>query len=270
MEPEQEDGPKPIGDCLSQVLEDLKGRLQFAPEPAYRCPECQDTKFINYERDGHQYAKRCSCFWAPPANDQEAEARLVIAGLGRREARLAFEPWHDNFDGNRSSTFPLQAQRWAASIEPKKSVDPWLFIFAGERGRGKTKAMAMIALSLIRRSYRSSIRWFDIPESCEAIARDRALGRDASFEIEDKMRNVSIAFFDDFTAINSSGAKRDVMANVLDHRFRAEAATIVTLNMRGHGLESAIEDSRLLSRLLSGIMIPFNGKSDLRIRKAGN
>jgi DNA replication protein DnaC len=212
------------------------------PEPA--CPRCGGAGFLRRELplDHPEFGKTvpCDCVLQESA-DMRLERLQRYSSLGAL-SRLSF----DNLNPRGRSHNPKDQQQFTALVHDaiafSEAPEGWILIH-GPSGAGKTHVAAAIANACIARG--TPALFVVVPDLLDhlraAYSPTSEVGYDRLF---DQVRGARVLILDDLGTQNATAWAQEKLFQVLNQRYNARLATVVTTNLPVDRL-----DERLRMRL---------------------
>ena len=186
------------------------------------------------------------------ADIRRAESRLIRAGIPPRQIGVRLSTWDANWE-------PVFApQRAAALGRVAEWVDrrpnPFLVILGARGGTGKT-ALGVAALRALSTDFRCI-------EYRDWFSATLAMEFDERFAEISLLRQVGALLIDDFGNRTTGGKdaaggnlfERDIMGQILNHRFEQRLPTILTTNLDGRAFAGRLDD-RTVDRIRAGRLV---------------
>ncbi len=233
---------EPLGDAIAR----LRPRFQLRrgdttagpePEPEPGCSICKDHGFVRKDVDlGHPDFGRaipCTC----RAGEMQERLRRR-SNLGHLTGKT-FEGFHP--EGRDAPIDGLYAAFEQARVMAAAPAG-WL-VLTGPSGCGKTHLAAAIANRQIELG--NEVFFTVVPDLLDHLRATFGPGSDVTYdELFESVRNVPLLVLDDLGTQSETSWAREKMFQVLNHRFNAQLATVITTN---HTLAEL--DERLRTRL---------------------
>jgi DNA replication protein DnaC len=185
------------------------------------CPNCNGTGFQLSTGDaGVVSSVRCSC-----TAEKHTERLLVAAHIPARYAHCGF----DSFELHHASHGRALecARRW---VELFPIVDHGL-MFLGQPGRGKTHLAVAIAGELIRIKG-AQVRFYEQRALLKALQGTFESGSNSrESEVLRPVLDVDVLILDDLGAGRTTMWARDVIHDIIAHRYNEQKTLIITTNL---------------------------------------
>jgi DNA replication protein DnaC len=183
------------------------------------CPICQDTKWKTVVADGVERVERCDCW-----RDALVATLLAEARIPPRFQRVELDSYFPDTDSQRDAL-----RRARAFVEAFPAVDRGLLFF-GPSGVGKTHLAAGVLKGVVRRGARG---YFFETRELLRLVRD-TYNRSVDETEMDVLRPVleaDVMVLDDLGAERTSEWVKETLGLVINARYNARRATIVTSNL---------------------------------------
>lgn len=184
------------------------------------CERCQDTGWVRIERDGVEHVARCECW-----RQTVVENLLTEAGIPPRFARSELSTFRPDTDSQREAL-----RRAQAFVDAFPVVDKGL-LFYGPSGVGKTHLAAGLLKDVVRN--RGARGYFFETRALLRMVRD-TYNRSVEETEMDVLRPVlhaDVLVLDDLGAERTSEWVQETLGLVINTRYNAKRATIVTSNL---------------------------------------
>jgi DNA replication protein DnaC len=244
------------------------------------CPDCAGAGYYTLAVPiGHpDFGKLIPCACRIRAREQRAQeqaahhTQALLAELARTLGRLAHARF-DTFDLQRSlddlvwggATFPVDVQRQALAqaLEDAQryAAQPagWLYL-CGPCGAGKSHLAAAIANHLAMGG--QGVTYASVPDLLRFVR--RGFGERTADERLDALLAIDVLILDDLGAEHLTAWAQEQLFVLLNARYLAERATVLTSNDRPEALPA-----RLQSRIAEQAQMIWMPISDYRQLKAG-
>lgn len=139
---------------IGMIVESLKAKYgQTIPSSGieYRCPECKDTGYIHFEKDGYSFSRECDCMKA-----QKAEGLIRQSGLAGALEQQTFDSFRTETDMQK--TMKATAERWVS--ETLNGGKAWLYM-GGNPGSGKTHICTAACGELLKHNIATTYMQWD-------------------------------------------------------------------------------------------------------------
>ncbi len=248
---------------LFDVPAELRARIDAArafPDDPDRpdCEACGDAGYVVAYRRGSTIGPLVVC----------ACKRAEVIAAARRASRLEHYPL---FGGMRLGTFDTSGaavlgSALATAREYAAAPAGLLTLSGKQKGAGKTHLAVAIAWECAERG--ESVAYWSVPDLLDhlrsAFHADAAESYDSLYE---RARSVRLLVLDDLGADTSTAWAWGKVGQLVDHRYRTGAATVITTNLSLAEL-GAVED-RIASRLMGGRGVVLEGVPDYRLTARG-
>jgi DNA replication protein DnaC len=194
------------------------------PDPS--CPQCDGTGWKQVARGEVSGVERCECH-----QPRRADSLLAEAGIPARYEKASFE----SFDLHRQNP-PVYENLSRIILDAKVYADqyPWTekrgLLFLGHPGVGKTHLAVAVLKRLIERGFECV--FLDYQALLETIRRgyDRECGA-AAREAYQTALDTEVILLDDLGAHRVTDWVNDTVFAIINHRYNAKKATLVTTNL---------------------------------------
>jgi DNA replication protein DnaC len=186
------------------------------------CPECQGTGYLlKTDERGVITARRCSC-----EESGDAEKLLRTARIPRRYAHCDF----DRF-------YPLNKSHERALRLAREWVDLWPavkhgLLFLGRPGTGKTHLAVSIGRELIARKD-ARVTFYeqrDLLKTLQGTFDSGAEQRET--DVLSGIQRAEVLVLDDLGAGRTTAWTRDVLHDIIAHRYNEEKLILITSNLQ--------------------------------------
>lgn len=231
-------------------------------EMRYRCPDCQDTGYMN----GH----RCHCFERKRLQVLYAQSNIEEVLKRENFDTLTFGYYDDEqlLPGLNRTVFSymqlvVKRCREFAENFPRSGQN---ILFTGSTGVGKTFLTNCIAKALMDRYV--SVIYLSSPDLFEIFSKYK-FGRGSEEDCEEAYRHIlecEMLIIDDLgTEVNNTFVSSQLFY-CINERINRKKGTIISTNLSMDMMRDAYSD-RVTSRIMSSyMMIPLYG-GDIRVRK---
>jgi DNA replication protein DnaC len=187
------------------------------------CPICQDTKWKTVIVAGVERVDRCDCWRDVLVGNLLNEARIPS-----RFGRVELDSYIPDTDSQRDAL-----RRSRAFVEAFPAVDRGLLFF-GPSGVGKTHLAAGVLKGVIRRGARG---YFFETRELLRLVRDtyNRSADETEMEVLQPVLDADVMVLDDLGAERTSEWVKETLGLVINTRYNARRATIVTSNLADLG-----------------------------------
>ena len=208
------------------------------------CEACGGTGFTIKSKDGREYAERCSCQSRAAAGaGSDPAARCRIPPRYEHCSLESFEP------GNPSLSAALEKALAFCSGYPHLGADEGLgLLFCGDNGVGKTHlAVAVLRELVTTRGARG--QFWDFHELIREIRHSYdEETRTTELQVLAPVVDTDVLLLDDLGAWKMTEWMLDTLFFILNSRYMAKRATLITTNFPDVAPEQAARDSTLRRR----------------------
>ncbi|MBN2053351.1 ATP-binding protein [bacterium] len=231
------------------------------------CLECQGTGWRIVNRDGHEYAVRCNCFY------RDMSGRLFQeAGIPQRYFDCTIASFQTDIGGANPSAKAAQESAWQFIKDfPGQGAG---LLFMGPCGVGKTH-LAVGILKYLMDTYHTSCLFYDFRQLLQDIRSTYNANSSLSeSEIFDRISKAKVLLLDELGAEKLSGWLLDTLTYLINFRYNNKQIMIITTNYLDNAVREGDEllqdriGNRLRSRLYEMCQTVVMGGQDYR--KAGS
>src|SRR5262245_63746345 len=244
------------------------------------CELCGGTRFRYMERDGRQYVTPCECRQAASATGSDPLARCRIPPRYEHCSLESFEP------GNASLSAALEKALAFCSGYPHLGADEGLgLLFCGDNGVGKTHlAVAVLRELVTSRGARG--QFWDFHELIREIKSSYdPETKTTELQVLEPVVETDVLLLDDLGAWKMTDWMNDTLFYILNSRYLAKRATLITTNYPDADREKVLAadplvrreylveriGQRLRSRLMEMcLVIGLDGPDWRRVRQDGH
>lgn len=248
------------------------------------CERCDGTGFEIVEKDGREYARPCTCRGSSVAGDDGPEAALKVARIPPRYRHCTLE----NFDPGQMPKLLSALQKTIAYIAgwPHKGDREGLgLLLTGSNGVGKTHLAVAVLIKLLEtRGVRG--QFWDFHELIREIRGSYdPETKTTELQVLEPVVETPLLVLDDLGAWKMTDWMNDTLFYILNSRYLAQRATIITTNYPDVDREKALAadpltrreylveriGQRLRSRLMEMcVVVPMEGTDHRRAKQDGN
>ncbi len=245
------------------------------------CERCRGTGFEIVEKDGREFAVKCACR-KPSGSADSVDALLRACRLPRRYEHCTlthFEP------GNPSLASAHERVMSYCSGYPHLGQDEGLgLLFTGDSGVGKTHLAVAVLQELVTKKGASGQFW-DFHELIREIRNSyNEETKITELEVLEPVVSCDVLLLDDLGAWKMTDWMLDTLFFILNSRYMAKCATLITTNFPDAPPQTAAADAShhrqeylverigapLRSRLMEMcLVIPMAGNDYRQIRQDG-
>jgi DNA replication protein DnaC len=183
------------------------------------CPICQDTKWKSVVIDGVERGVRCDCW-----RDALVGTLLSEARIPPRFARVELDSYLPDTDSQRDAL-----RRARACVDAFPAVDRGLLFF-GPSGVGKTHLAVGVLKGVIRRGARGY--FFETRELLRLVRETYNRSVDETeMDVLRPVLDADVLVLDDLGAERTSEWVKETLGLVINTRYNAKRATLVTSNL---------------------------------------
>lgn len=191
---------------------------------AAACPACHDTGFeIRARPDGASVAVRCSC-----SLRERGDLLLRAARIPKRYAHCGLGP--DSFEINQDPSLKVATELALDWIERWPEVEGRGLLFLGQPGTGKTHLVVGIARKLIENKGARVLFYEERQLFKEIQATFGAAAARAESDVLRPILDAEVLILDDLGAGRTTHWAREVLHDVITHRYNEELPLILTSN----------------------------------------
>ncbi|MGH9355993.1 MAG: ATP-binding protein [Terriglobia bacterium] len=191
------------------------------------CPLCSGTGWKPVEHDGVRRVARCGC-----VEIQRTEHLLARSRIPPRYEHCAFE----NFD-IRKDRASGQANRFleAAKLYAQRFVEEYPadfgLLFIGQTGAGKTHlAVAVIRDLMLRKNV--PCLFYDFRDLLKEIQDSyNPISQSSELRVLQPVLDAEVLLLDELAALNPSDWVKDTLAFIINSRYNAKKATLITTTL---------------------------------------
>jgi len=188
------------------------------------CPTCQGTGFeLNTDAKGVVTAVRCAC-----AEGEQDDRLLRAARIPKRYAHCDFDRFYPQ-PGNKSQERALREVREWVELWP--AVRHGL-LFLGNPGTGKTHLAVAISRELVR-AKRAHVTFYEQRELLKTLQGTFETGAEIrESEVLGGIQQAEVLVLDDLGAGRTTAWAKDVLHDIIAHRYNEEKLLLITSNLR--------------------------------------
>lgn len=236
------------------------------------------------EKDGREYARPCACRGSAVAGDDGPEAALKVARVPPRYRHCTF----DNFDPGQMPKLQNALQKaiaYKAGWPHKDDREGLGLLFTGGNGVGKTHLAVAVLIELLdTRGVRG--QFWDFHELIREIRGSYdPETKTTELQVLEPVVEAPLLVLDDLGAWKMTDWMNDTLFYILNSRYLAQRATIITTNYPDVDREKALAadpltrreylveriGQRLRSRLMEMcVVVPMEGTDHRRAKQDGN
>jgi DNA replication protein DnaC len=228
--------------------------------PGSACPICKGAEVVHplLPSGKPDYRRVVPCRCVQQELDKERQTRL------QRYSGLALEllknMTFDNFDWKRINLLPEQRENlkkaFDTALEFAKSPEGWL-VFLGVTGCGKTHLAVAIANYCLKAG--KPVKFVVVPDFLDHLRSTFSPESQVSYDqLFEEVKNAPLLILDDFGEQSTTPWAEEKLYQVINYRYNARLATVVTTRLKTDEMDSPIL-SRFLDHQLSmvfNIMVP--------------
>jgi DNA replication protein DnaC len=246
------------------------------------CPRCDGTGFEIVTRDGREYAQPCACR-RPAGGAKGADSLVGACRIPPRYEHCSlanFEP------GKTSLRAALEKAMSYCGGYPFLGTDEGLgLLFTGDNGVGKTHLAVAVLRELVTTKGATGQFW-DFHELLREIKNSyNPETLTTELQVLEPVVDTDVLLLDDLGAWKMTDWMNDTLFYILNSRYLAKRATIITTNYQDVDRESALSadplrrkeflveriGQRLRSRLMEMcLVIPMTGPDWRQVRQSSN
>jgi DNA replication protein DnaC len=234
-----------------ETLSDVKEPEEAADSA---CPICKGAGFVHPRLPSGKpdYSRTVPCSCTQPERDKKSRSRLQrYSGL---ELELLKKMTFDSFDWKRVNLPPEQRENlkkaYDTALEFAKSPQGWL-VLQGDTGCGKTHLAAAIANYRLKEG--RPVKFEVVPDFLDHLrftfSPESTITYDQLFE---EVKNAPLLILDDFGEQSTSPWAEEKLYQVINYRYNARLATVITTRLTTDEMASPIV-SRFLDHQFSMI-----------------
>ncbi|MBI3932711.1 MAG: ATP-binding protein [Acidobacteria bacterium] len=244
------------------------------------CPTCGGTGFQIVDREGREFAQPCGCRKPSGASGDRLFAACRIPPRYEHCSLANFEP------GTPSLRAALEKGLSYCAGFPYMGTDEGLgLLFTGDNGVGKTH-LAMAVLRELVTTKGVSGQFWDFHELIREIKNSyNPETRTTELQVLEPVVETDVFVLDDLGAWKMTDWMNDTLFYILNSRYLAKRATLITTNFQDVDREAALAadqlrrkeflveriGQRLRSRLMEMcLVIPMNGPDWRQLRQSSN
>lgn len=196
---------------LAEIVKDLIPKE--AEERTFKCDKCHDTGFINWDENGIEYARECTC-----SVRRRTIRRLEKSGLAEQIERYTFKRFKT--DKPYQKDMAVKASEYAKG---QYKDGKWFFV-GGQSGSGKTHICTAIAGQIIKQGHAAKyMLWREDSMNLKSMVNTEEYGR----AIE-RYKNIYCLYIDDLFKGRVSEADINLAFELIDARYRKRYPTIIS------------------------------------------
>jgi len=234
----------------TDILKKIKGNKPTS-EPIYNCPKCKDMMFISTEdAQGYCYATPCDC-----REKRIANRLMLTSGLSEQDLKIGFTDFKVGENQSLANALNLAKSYFARydQIQFKRNSS---VLLSGLPGRGKTLLGLAIVNNLLKKGVQVKyISYRDMVVSLKQVVTDS----EKYGEKMNKLKDCKVLFIDDLFKGNVTEADKNIIYELINHRYLAPRSLIISSEYTIDGLIGIDEaiGSRI-AEMCKGFIIPFD------------
>jgi DNA replication protein DnaC len=207
------------------------------------CERCGGTGFEIVERDGREYAQRCVCRGA--AQDASGDALLAACRIPPRYEHCTLANFDPVSPQHRAA---LEKTLYFSSRYPNLEAEGLGLLFTGGNGVGKTH-LAVAALRELVATKGIRGQFWDFHELMREIKRSfDPETKTTETQVLDPVVESDVLVLDDLGAWKITDWMNDTLFYILNSRYLARRATLITTNFQDVSARDASEADHLIRK----------------------